>query len=391
MRSRFPFIALLALFAISVIISCGKDGDTPIAPATPTPSTQTPTTSTEQPTDLTSVRRDIATNLATGIIIPAYTQLQVHTDELVTTIEVFNNSPTEDNLVVAQAALKNSWIAWQRASIYLFGPSESVALRNSLNTYPTDVNQIDANIQTGDYILSSLANQAAVGFPAIDYLLNGLATGNADIMEQYRGESDGRKQYLADLANDIKIRVDQSLNGWVADGENYTATFTDEAALGIDIGSSLSTIVNALDLHFQRFVRDGKVAIPAGVRSAGIPRPKAIEALYGGYSVELLQESLLAYEDLFLGIAADNTNGTGLYDYLVAIDAKDLADDMQAQFDIAQLATNNLSDPLGTQIDTDLDSLTNVFIEMQKLVVFIRSDMASLIGISITNQDNDGD
>ena len=391
MRSRFPFIALLALFAISVIISCGKDGDTPIAPATPTPSTQTPTTGIEQPTDLTSVRRDIATNLATGIIIPAYTQLQVHTDELVTTIEVFNNNPTEDNLVVAQAALKNSWIAWQRASIYLFGPSESVALRNSLNTYPTDVNQIDANIQTGDYILSSLANQAAVGFPAIDYLLNGLATGNTDIMEQYRGEADGRKQYLTDLGNDIKSRVDQSLNGWVADGENYTATFTEEAALGIDIGSSLSTIVNALDLHFQRYVRDGKVAIPAGVRSAGVPRPIAIEALYGGYSVELLQESLSAYEDLFMGIAADNTDGTGLYDYLVAIDAKDLADDMQAQFDITQLATGNLADPPGNQIDTDLDALTNVFIEMQKLVVFIRSDMASLMGISITNQDNDGD
>ena len=122
-----------------------------------------------------------------------------------------------------------------------------------------------------------------------------------------------------------------------------------------------------------------------------MPRPVAIEALYGGYSVELLQESLSAYEDLFMGITADNTNGTGLYDYLVAIDAKNLADDMQAQFDITQLATDNLADPLGNQIDTDLDALTNVFIEMQKLVVFIRSDMASLMGISITNQDNDGD
>lgn len=391
MRYKFPSIILLALFTALVIISCGKDGDTPITPASPTPLTPE-TTGTEQPTlDLTSVRKDIATNLATGLIIPAYENLKSNTDELSATIEAFNNDPSETNLVAAQIALKNSWLAWQSASIYMFGPAESVALRKSLNTYPTDVNQIAANIQTGDYILSSLANQAAVGFPALDYLLNGAAVNNADIIAQYRSEMDGRKQYLGDLANDIKMRVDQSLNGWVSNGGNYIATFTEDDALGIDIGGSLSTIVNAIDLHFQRFVRDGKIAIPAGVRSAGVPRPKAIEALYGGYSVELLKESLAAYEKMFLGVSANDTDGAGLYDYLVAIDATDLAEDIQAQFDVAQLAANNLADPFINQIDTDLDSVTNVFIEMQRVVVLIKSDMASLMGISITNQDNDGD
>ena len=391
MRYRFPFLLLVGLIATFLVISCGKDGDTPLTPAATTPSTPE-STGTEQTTvDLTTVRKEIAVNLATKLIIPAYENLKTYTDQLSISIETFNTSPTEANLVAAQTALKNSWLAWQGASIYMFGPAESVALRKSLNTYPTDVNQIDANIQTGDYILSSLANQAAVGFPALDYLLNGVATGNADITAQYRSEADGRKQYLEDVANDIKTRVDQSLNAWVVDGENYTATFTEDDALGIDIGSSLSTIVNAIDLHFQRFVRDGKVAIPAGIRSAGVPRPKAIEALYGGYSVELLKESLAAYEKMFLGIGANDIDGTGLYDYLVAIDAADLAEDMQAQFDLAQLAADNLSDPLVDQIDADLDAMTNVFIEMQKIVVLVKSDMASLMGISITNQDNDGD
>lgn len=391
MSYKLPLILLLGLFTTLVTISCGEDSDTPITPALTTPSTPV-TTSTEPSTlDLTTVRKNIATNLAISIIIPAYENLKVHTDQLSNTIEIFNTDPTEANLVTAQTALKESWLAWQSASIYMFGPAESVALRKSLNTYPTDVTQITTNIQTGDYILSSLANQAAVGFPAVDYLLNGLATDNANIIERYKGQADGRKQYLADVANDIKTRVDQSLNGWTIDGENYAATFTEDNALGIDIGSSLSIIVNAIDLHFQRFVRDGKVAIPAGIRSAGVPRPKAIEALYGSYSVELLKESLSAYEKMFMGIGANGIDGAGLFDYLVAIDAEDLAIDIQAQFDMAQLAANNLSDPLADQIDTDLDAMTNVFIEMQKVVVLIKSDMASLMGISITNQDNDGD
>ena len=38
-----------------------------------------------------------------------------------------------------------------------------------------------------------------------------------------------------------------------------------------------------------------------------------------------------------------------------------------------------------------LKKVTNVFLEMQKLVTLIKSDMASIMGITITNQDNDGD
>jgi len=68
-----------------------------------------------------------------------------------------------------------------------------------------------------------------------------------------------------------------------------------------------------------------------------------------------------------------------------------LADDIQRQFELTQTTAKDLSDPFGEQIAADLDKVTNVFIEMQKLVVFFKSDMASLMGISITNQDNDGD
>lgn len=379
----FLFVATLG----TILVSCGEDGDTLVTPTPTTPTTETPTI------DLTQVRGDIANNMANAIIIPAYENLQVQTDDLVTKVEAFNEDPSETTLVTAQAALKNSWLAWQSAAIYMFGPAENVALRKSLNTYPTDAHQIDENISSGDYILGAIANQAAVGFPALDYLLNGLATEKSEIVNHYKSmeRSSNRKQYLIEIAEDIQTRVNATLQGWQPEGANYAANFTESDALGIDVGSSLSILVNSIDLHFQRFVRDGKVAIPAGVRSAGVPRPKAIEALYGGYSTELLSTSLSAYEKMFVGTKANDTDGAGLYDYLVAIDAKDLADDMLAQFDVAKTAVNELTDPFGEQITSDTEKVTNVFIEMQKLVVFFKSDMASLMGISITNQDNDGD
>jgi len=277
MKIKYHFLVLLiVLTLIGMLISCGEDSGSPLTPATPTP-TSTPAVEETPVVDLTVVRKNIATNVASGIIIPAYENLKINTEELVVSIEAFNSEPTETTLNAARIALKNSWIAWQGAAIFMFGPAESVALRKSLNTYPTDITLIDANIQSGDYILGSIANQAAIGFPALDYLLNGLDTDNEELEEQYRPAemSMGRKQYLTELAVDINNRVNSTLNAWLPTGDNYAATFTETDALGIDVGSSLSIIVNSIDLHFQRFARDGKVAIPAGVRSAGIPRPKA--------------------------------------------------------------------------------------------------------------------
>lgn len=387
MKLKFTFLAILFLIAFAlIIVSCGKNSETIVEPPSVLPDVL------EEPTvDLTALRGDIANNLATEIITPAYKNLKQKVDNLVGAIDNFNSNPNEVNLAEAQTALKNSWSVWQNAAIYMFGPAEKVALRKSLNTYPTDIDQINSNIQSNHYILGSLGNQAAIGFPALDYLLNGEQ--NSIVIEQFTAMewSNQRKQYLNDLVIDIQTRVNKSLDGWLPSGENYLADFTETDALGIDVGSSLSIIVNSIDLHFQRFVRDGKIAIPAGVRSAGVPRPKAIEALYGGYSVTLLNESLLAYKKLYMGIGVNDQDEESLYDYLVAIDAKDLADDIAIQFETTQTAINQLADPLGEQIATDLDKMTNVFIEMQKLVVFFKSDMASIMGISITNQDNDGD
>ncbi len=381
----------LLVFIGIALFSCSKEDTGGGVTPNPTPSTSvTPTTTT---LDLTDVRRNIALNTANNIIIPAYQALKIESDHLLTSVDDFTNSPSAENLKIAQAALKNSWLAWQRSSMYLFGPAEEVALRKSLNTYPTDITLIAANIQHQEYILGSIANQAAIGFPAIDYLLNGVGESTSDIIGFYQEEelAASRANYLRDLADDISTRVNSTLNGWTADGKNYTSTFTEEDALGLDVGSSMSLLVNSLDLHFQRFARDGKVAIPAGVRTAGIPRPLAVESLYGGYSVELLVENLKAYQRLLNGTTAGDENKEGIFDYLMAIEAGGLTEDMEAQFTETITMAATLNSPFSQQIEADTDKVVNLFLEMQKIVVFIKSDMASILGITITNKDNDGD
>lgn len=379
MKTQIYLLGFVLLFSF---LACGPNDDND--PTNPGPG--------EPVVDLAAARADFAENVANEIIIPAYETIAPLSDDLRTAIDAFTQTPDEANLTTAQTALKSIWLAWQDVAIYQFGPAESVTLRNALNTYPVDDAKVETNINEGDYILGSLDNKDAVGFPAIDYLLNGLATDNATILSFYTAaDAENRITYLKELATTIDAKLDATLNGWKTSGDNYVETFTAETAQGTDVGSALGLVVNAIDQQFQRFTRDGKVAIPAGVRSAGVPRPTATEAFYGGYSVELLVASLKAYERLYLGIGADDTDRTGLHDYLELLDAKDVAADIKAQFTTTIQRAEGLNDPLNEEIENNLDKVLDVFLDMQTLVPLLKSDMASLMGISITNQDNDGD
>lgn len=367
------------LFCIIILLtfSCGEGTD-------PEPDPQA---------DILAARTAMIDNVGNGMIIPSYESLEEQSEALVSRISEFQQEPTLFHLENAQLALKAAWLSWQNVSLFLFGPAESNGLRSALATYPADADKIENNIASGSYILESIDNQSAVGFPALDYLLNGLGEKPGDILSYYTQatHAEQRLAYLTDLGVYVREGISRTRSAWLPSDGNHLAAFTSETASGTDAGSSLGILINALDLHFQRFVRDGKVAIPAGIRSAGVPRPKAVEAYYGGYSVELLVASLEAYRRLFLGTAATGEDKDGLYDYLVALQAKELADDIKSQFEAAIVAASLLTDPLQDQIENDPELVNTVFLELQKIVVLLKSDMASTMGITITNQDNDGD
>jgi predicted lipoprotein len=160
---------------------------------------------------------------------------------------------------------------------------------------------------------------------------------------------------------------------------------------GTDVGSSLGMLVNAYILHYERFLRDGKIGIPSGVRSAGVPRASATEAFYAGYSNELAIANIQAIDRIFLGSSLNGTNGIGLEENLIALDASSLSDEIKVQLNEAVTALQGLNDPLSSQIESNNEPVTAAFQELQDVLVLIKADMASALGVSITFQDNDGD
>ena len=190
--------------------------------------------------------------------------------------------------------------------------------------------------------------------------------------------------YINVLTTAILDNVATTDDDW-NNGE-FVENFTSANANGTDVGSALGLIVNGIDIHFQRFVRDGKVAIPSGIRTAGDVRPEAVEARFGGYSTSLLETSIIGYRDYFNG-----NGGPSILEYLQQIDQTELADRIDTHFTIILEKVELLDSSIVQQIETDNEALIDLFLSIQDLVTIFKSDMASVMGISITNQDNDGD
>lgn len=362
---KYSLLALLVCF----LISCDKPSEAP---------------NPDKMVDLAELRQEIAIHLTNDLILPAFQDLNQKAVSLNQAALALSAESNDNNLNDLRAAHQAFWNCWQKTSLFYFGPTVNNGLRAGINTYPSDAEKIETNIATGTYQLGSLGNQDAEGLPALDYLLN-----NVDELTPLADFTEERLAYINALTNAIKNQVVLAEDEW--NNGVFKENFTGTNATGTDVGSALGLIVNGIDLHFQRFVRDGKVAIPAGLRSAGVARPQSVEARYGKYSTSLLKTALQAYQDYFNGDSTTRNGGPSILAYLRQIDQADLADQIDQHFTILIDKVDLLDPSIAQQIEIDNEVLIEVFLSMQDLIAIFKSDMASVMGISITNQDNDGD
>jgi len=336
-------------------------------------------------------RKGLLTNMSANIILPAYTSFQASASALNDAVVAFNTAPNTTTLAAAQTAFTAAYKQWQSTSEFDFGPASQANFRVNINTYPTDVNQIAANINSNTYNPDLLANLAAKGLPAIDYLLFGAGADNAAIVALYTTDAKAanRKTYLATLSAEVKTRATAILDSW---NGSYKATFL--AADGTDVGSSLGQLVNQLVYDYE-IVKNYEIGIPAGTQSMGTPFPQKVQAYYSKISLQLTLLHLQAIENLYEGKSLQG-DGLGLDDYLVKVnakysDGKPLNDVIKAQFAAAEAKLQALTDPLSANIQNNNTDVAAAYTELQKLTVLLKTDMTSSLGILITFGDNDGD
>lgn len=341
--------------------------------------------SAEEPTDSFD-REAMLENITENIILTRYNTLNTAVLDLKNEIDDFNNELTITALASAQNKLQEARLAWQACSMFAFGPASMETLRASVNIYPVNTTTIQANISSGSYNLDDVSNIDTKGFPALDYLLFGVGTDQQQIVDFYAlgGDTLAKRNYLSDVVQHMATKVDKVNTDW----GTYKNQFKQQS--GLDVGSALGMLINEMNFDYEKHLRDAKIGIPVGIRSLGNPQPEKTEAYYSGQSLPLAIEALEQLKTFYMG-----GNGLGLDDYLVSLDAQRNGEPLNTeiidQFNTAISGLTGLGNPLSTTVVNNSSQANAAYDELQKLIVLLKVDLSSSIGVLITYNSNDGD
>ncbi len=345
-------------------------------------------------TENNGARESLLVSLADQVIIPGYENLQSEVSDLDQAVEAFVAAPDPNTLEDLRESFHSTYLSWQSVAFLDFGPAFDQTLRAEINTFPADNFSIENNVESGEFSLTSFSAQNRRGLPALDYLLYGIADNDDDLLAQYTSDesAQNRKDYLLAITGIMVSKVNLVHQAWLPSGSNYRDQFISKD--GTDVGSSVGLMVNSLSQYLERFTRDARVGIPLGKRSQGTIIPRNVEAYYSGVSTELVTKNVNGIKNFYLGVNGNSADGLGFYDFLKDLEAGNdgkLADRILDQITAAEEKTGIMPSPLSEALDQNPQSIEAAHAELQKLVIIVKTEMPSALGVLITYQDNDGD
>jgi uncharacterized protein len=381
MNTKILLPAIAATLILGLTYSCSKSGGNPGGGG--------------GGTSPTGGKDTILANIGNNIVLPAYAALNVSVNSLDSAILDFNAGPDGGKLSALQNFFKAAYIDWESVSEYNgFGPAYAVQPNLAgLNLFPTNTTTIEANITAGSTNVNAFANTSAKGFPALDYLLYGGGAGTLTGFTTGIGAA-SRKAYLAAVSADVRAEVNAANKSWQASGGNYIATFI--AGTGNSVSSSLGLLINSLVQDFE-IGKNDRLGIPLGKQPPGqvLPvLPQEVEAYYSGISVQLALAQIKAVQNIYLGTGTQGA-GPGLKDYLIKANTKYgaglLNDTIRVDLAAAVSGLQAIPDPFSVTIQNNAAPADAVYATFQQLVVLLKTDLPSAVGVLITFGDNDGD
>ncbi|WP_452602243.1 imelysin family protein [Pontimicrobium sp. MEBiC06410] len=332
-------------------------------------------------------RGAMLTNIADNIIIPAYQNLNSDLNTLVNSKDAFIASPNSTTLETLRTDWFNAYKTYQSVEMFEIGKAEELFFRNNMNVFPTDTANIESNISNGNYDLTNPINNDAVGFPAVDYMLYGLANDDTAILNMYTNTS--YRTYLSDLVDQMQTLTAVIVIDWTSGHRDEYIANTENSVTG-----SVNKLVNAYIFYYEKRFRTQKIGLPAGVFST-TPKPNLVEALYKEDNSKALALSALnAIQDFFNGKAyTSNSEGESLKTYLNSLNRSDLIEIINTRLDASRLKVQALNTNFKNQVETDNTKMTEAYDAIQLLVSSFKSDMLSALNISYnpSEEDTDGD
>ena len=339
-------------------------------------------------------RQGLLDNLANSFILPSVEAYKANVDNLHSSAIVFTTSPSISSLSELRTNWENALLTWQDIAFLDFGPAAYIVLKSQTNAYPADTAGIMSNINSGNWLMTIASNNDKKGFQGLDFLLFMPGKTDQQIVDYYTSSSNA-SSYLNDVTQDLVNNATYIHDQW---NSSYKDDFINNNETNAQ-GSSVSDVVNALNLHYEYYIRRGKLGLPLGVFNgfSQQPMPELVECYYYGQSLPFAIRAIESLQKFMNGCnyLIPEENNLGLDDYMDFTNAQQggslLSVVIENQFTEIISGLNGLSDPLSNEVVVNNTQGDLVYDKLQQLVPLIKVDMTSALGVQITYQDNDGD
>jgi uncharacterized protein len=320
-------------------------------------------------------------HIARNVLVPAYSDLATRARDLSTAADALTSAPSPASLDKAQRAWREVLLAWRRTQAFAHGPVADLGVAGRIRAWPWRRQSVDRVLRAqrpidDGYIQELGAN--AVGLSGLEALLFDPRQDTAARVAAFAGARGARqRQYFLALARDLVKSTANVESAWRG-AAGYAATFSKggQDQLNLVVNDLLAAIEDGAQERLRRVV-DPHVD----------PLLRA-ELTEGGVS-DTSQPGLLAVvtgaQTLFMG-----GSGPGLDDYLKGLKLA-TARRVEVQFQKAIDAIQAIDTPLERAATANPQLISRAWDACRTLEILLKTEVASMLGVTLTFKAKDGD
>ncbi len=328
-------------------------------------------------------RGEVLAGVVEGQLLPDLAASVERAEALEASVAALCSSPDAAGLDAAQAAWMQLRAPWKRLLAVALGPVVDDGVELAIDFWPIRTDNVEAGVAAG---ITSPADLDALGvsskgMPAIEYLLWDSVGGDAAVLAALPD----RCPYVELLAGDVALRLRALEQAW-------TEGFADELSGAApsemlpDRAAAIDALVNAMiaGLHDVERMKLGK---PLGFESGIGPDPELLESRFSDRSLLDARDALVGFERAYLGADAEHVGLT----VLVADASPDIDAELRAAIDAATQALAAVPEPLREALLDNPAAVADAEAAINELRLLMTADVASLLGVTVSLSDNDGD
>ncbi len=329
-------------------------------------------------------RKAMLENITYNIILPTHQAFLETTEPLERAVQILVQSPDAVSLSSAQAAWRESIIAWQQSNLFAIGGLDLMILHNQI-AKSINIGQIEKLIKEGEKINEIYvenAGSSAKGLLALEYLLFN-EEGDEAVLEVLA--SDAHAAYALALAENIQSKANSLYDFWTADDNAYIKRFIAADEKTSQIQRTVNKLANEM-MSYSETLTSMKLAAPLGLNETATPNFEDVEGIRSESAIAQIESNLQILFKTFTG-----EQGLGFDDYLIDVGEAQLVTDMLNSLEEALDALSMLNNSLPDVIAENPEALEKTYEASKNFLIMTSVDMANQLGITVTFSDNDGD